>query len=250
MSRLPVVGSDSNTWGATLNDFLQVGHNAGGTLRNALPVYRAKDDVYGGGTLNDVSINAAQAAAAAAGGGIVFLDAGTWITQAAIVQTADHVRLVGAGIDSTIIQPASGSQFDAVSTAIPGTSGTAGFIRKYVGIENLTIDCSLQTGTTAGQGNGIHWYGVQYGSIHDVKVNGSKNFAIILDGDGTNFGYNCYLQHIVFEGCAAGLFTVASEANDLLELICKQANASLGAAQPAFTPQITAGYHMYLTTGY
>lgn len=34
MSRLPVPGSDDNTWGGILNDFLGVSHNADGTLKN------------------------------------------------------------------------------------------------------------------------------------------------------------------------------------------------------------------------
>jgi len=34
MSRLPTVGGDDNTWGNILNDFLEVEHNADGTLKN------------------------------------------------------------------------------------------------------------------------------------------------------------------------------------------------------------------------
>lgn len=33
MTRLPSPGSDSGTWGAILNDFLQVEHNTDGTLK-------------------------------------------------------------------------------------------------------------------------------------------------------------------------------------------------------------------------
>lgn len=32
--RLPQVGSDENTWGEVLNDFLEVSHNSNGTLKN------------------------------------------------------------------------------------------------------------------------------------------------------------------------------------------------------------------------
>lgn len=34
MARLPVVGSDLNTWGAVLNEFLRVAHNDDGTLKD------------------------------------------------------------------------------------------------------------------------------------------------------------------------------------------------------------------------
>jgi hypothetical protein len=33
--RLPQVGSDENTWGEVLNDFLEVSHNSDGTLKNS-----------------------------------------------------------------------------------------------------------------------------------------------------------------------------------------------------------------------
>lgn len=35
MARLPNPGSDENTWGTILNDYLSVEHNADGTLKNA-----------------------------------------------------------------------------------------------------------------------------------------------------------------------------------------------------------------------
>lgn len=35
MARLPQVGSDDNTWGGLLNEFLEVSHNDDGTIKNA-----------------------------------------------------------------------------------------------------------------------------------------------------------------------------------------------------------------------
>lgn len=35
MARLPQPGSDQGTWGGILDEFLMVGHNADGTIRNA-----------------------------------------------------------------------------------------------------------------------------------------------------------------------------------------------------------------------
>jgi len=35
MAQLPTVGGDDNTWGTVLNEFLEVSHNADGTIKNA-----------------------------------------------------------------------------------------------------------------------------------------------------------------------------------------------------------------------
>jgi len=35
MSRLPTVGSDSDSWGTVLNDYLLVSHNADGTIKTS-----------------------------------------------------------------------------------------------------------------------------------------------------------------------------------------------------------------------
>ena len=47
MSRLPLVGSDNNTWGNILNDYLLVSHNADGT---------EKSGVFNGGTITDLLV--------------------------------------------------------------------------------------------------------------------------------------------------------------------------------------------------
>lgn len=53
MSRLPVPGDDSGTWGNILNDFLLVGHNSDGTLKlpdastNTKGVVQLADDLAG-----------------------------------------------------------------------------------------------------------------------------------------------------------------------------------------------------------
>jgi hypothetical protein len=44
MSRLPVPGSDDNTWGDVLNDYLGVAHNADGTLKNSAVSGATSDD--------------------------------------------------------------------------------------------------------------------------------------------------------------------------------------------------------------
>jgi hypothetical protein len=36
MARLPIIGGDQDTWGTELNNFLLVGHNSDGTLKNVV----------------------------------------------------------------------------------------------------------------------------------------------------------------------------------------------------------------------
>src|SRR5882724_8305235 len=44
MARLPVPGSDTGTWGAILNEFLDVEHNADGTLKTSGSLATKADD--------------------------------------------------------------------------------------------------------------------------------------------------------------------------------------------------------------
>ncbi len=53
ISRLPQIGSDDNTWGEVLNDFLGVSHNTDGTIKNA-PSFVCKGFLTQSGTSNPV----------------------------------------------------------------------------------------------------------------------------------------------------------------------------------------------------
>ena len=52
--RLPQIGSDDNTWGDVLNEFLQVSHNQDGTIKNT-PLYVCKGFLSQTGT-NDPTL--------------------------------------------------------------------------------------------------------------------------------------------------------------------------------------------------
>lgn len=205
----------------------------------------------GNGTTDDTAaILAALAAAKANGGGIVYLPAGTYATSASLVIGADGVYILGAGMGATIVQPATGAQFDAISTAIPGSAGTAGFVRNFIGVASLTIDGSKMTGTTAGAGNGIHFYGVRYSRIYDVNITAVPNFGILLDGDTTNFSYGNHVRACRIINGGAGFMATFCEETFLTFNEILQANLATAAAQPAFAPQSSVGYLARLVSGY
>lgn len=207
----------------------------------------------GNGTTDDTAaIQAAINAAVTGGGGVVLLGPGTFVTSASLVLKS-LVILRGSGW-STIIQPVSGANFDAISTPIPGSAGASGFIQNYIGIEQLQIQCTNMSGTTAGQGNAIHFYGVRYSFIRRVFIQSSPNWAILLDGDntgpGTNFGFDNIVADCVFDLCAGNIFINNCEANDFINNRFKWASSGAAAAQPAFGTQDQNTYHLRLNSGY
>jgi hypothetical protein len=212
--------------------------------------YGAKGD---GSTDDAAAINSAISAAKTGGGGIVLFPTGTFAIGSSIVVNNDSIILRGSGWD-TVIQPASGANFDVIATPIPTSAGTSGYVRNYIGIEQLAIDCSKMSGTTAGQGNGIHWYGVRYSYIRDVFIQGCPNWAILLDGDntgpGNNFGYDNQISRCIFDVCNANVYMTNCEANDIIENRFKWAGAACVTAQPALGSQDTTSMHLRCGSGY
>lgn len=140
MSRLPIVGGDSDVWGEILNDFLSVSLNPDGTLKssaagptgpagaglvaggstgqmlvkksntdydtkwkNNLDWINVKD--YGAG--NGVDDTAAINAAIAAGGGsgaVIYFPAGNYFISSPLVIDRSGTTLMGAGSQTSIIQ--------------------------------------------------------------------------------------------------------------------------------------------------
>lgn len=99
MARLPVVGSDSNTWGSVLNSFLSVALNADGSIKNLYtnvkdPAYGAKGD---GLTDDTAAIQAAINAVVAVGRGTVFLPAGNYLISSSLILDANSITIKGEG---------------------------------------------------------------------------------------------------------------------------------------------------------
>lgn len=205
----------------------------------------------GDGSADDtVPINNAIAACAAAGGGTVYLPHGTYSTSGTIVITNDNIVLKGENRGATKIKPVTGATFDVIATPIPSTAGTAGYIRSFIGVEDLTIDGSSMAGTVAGKGNGIHFYGVRYSHIRNVNITGVLNWGIILDGDITNFSYGLEVHGNRIINGSAGILCTFSEENFIVNNHILQANLNTSAAQPAFDSPDNVGYLVRLKSGY
>lgn len=204
----------------------------------------------GDGVTDDTAAIAKSLTQAAVKGGVVYLPAGTYLTSASLVIGADGVYIAGDGMAATTIKPAAGANFDVISTAIPAAAGTAGFVRNFIGVRDLTIDGSAMAGTTAGAGNGIHLYGARYSRIYDVNITGVPNFGILLDGDATNFSYSVQVRGCRIINGAAGFMATFCEETFLTNNNILQANLNTAAQQPAFAPQSNVGYLVRLVSGY
>lgn len=233
------------------------------TLRSVETAFNvASFGARGDGVTDDTAaIQAAINACVAAGGGIVSFPPGIYVTSAALVIPGNNVRLQGAGAvagntnaarwGATIIQPSAGAQYDAISTPLPPTPGTAGYVIYGAVIADLTVDCRNVTGTTTGQGNGIHFYGVRYGRLYNVNVFSSPNWAFLIEGDGTNFAYNTDLYSCLAGGCAAGFRFSYGEQCNLYRCISEGANTACAALQPYNGTQVsTAAYQLYGNAGW
>jgi len=235
-------------------------HNNLSDAVSAAAGYNVTNAAYAGGAKGDgtaddtAAINAALAAAGAAGGGVVILPPGTYKTTGTVSIAADNVTLRGHGWHS-VIQPAAGSNFDAISTPLPPAAGSSGYIRNYIGVENLMVDQSNMNGngTTAGQGNGIHFYGARYSVIDRVYVLRSPNWAVLIDGDNTapgfNFSYDNLVSRCVFDICNANIYMTGSEACDFTQNRFKWCGTATNAAQPANGSQDTNALHLRLGGG-
>lgn len=224
------------------------------TVSTPLVVNVLEYGAAGNGTNDDTSaINNAIAAVVSAGGGEVYFPAGTYKTTAAISITGDNVTLRGAGWAS-IIKPAASATFDVIATPIPASAGLSGFVRNYLTIERLMLDCSNMTGTVAGQGNGIHFYGVRYSFIRNVYIKSCPNWAVLLDGDntgpGNNFGFDNSVRECIFDLCNANVYQTNCEANRYTENQFKWAGTGTAAGQPALGTQDTTALHLRLGSGY
>lgn len=149
------------------------------------------------------STTAIQDAINAAGmTGRVYLPAGTYKTSAALTLGSEYVVFFGDGIDLTVIKPAAGATFNVIETPIAPSGSGGGYQITGVTVRDLTIDCSQMTGTVAGQGNGIFWFGAIQCNTERVRVTGCPNWAVVFDATADNDAYDCIVSECRIENCA------------------------------------------------
>lgn len=199
--------------------------------------------------INDSTAAFNNCIAALGGPGNIFVPEGTYSISGTILLNSNEIHIYGEGYNS-IIKPVSGFNGDVFSTPIPAVVSTPGYTIQYLEIDHMMIDCSNMSGTTAGQGNGIHFYGAKYSYIHDMLIQSCPNWAILLDGDSTNFGFVVRVWGCVFDLCNANVFCSNCEQNSFLKNNFKWAGAATAASQPAFGTQDTNAYHLRLGSGY
>lgn len=246
----------------------------GGAALSGILVFDVKTyGALGDGVTDDTAaINRAITAASGAftPRGIVWFPPGSYLVSSTLT-IRTNVVFMGAGMGtdngaagiSRIIGAQamgggpSGKVGDLISTPIPPAQNTNGFTQLNLRIENLQLDCtnmgqSNLNGYAVGFGNAIHLYGCRYSTIRGVNVYNAPNWSMLVEGDGSNFSYNNWIDHNRIETNAGGGIRLASgtEANWVDHNDFNECGAACASAQPVFGTTSTQTNHLWLTAGY
>ncbi|HXG72834.1 MAG TPA: glycosyl hydrolase family 28-related protein [Gemmatimonadaceae bacterium] len=174
MPRLPVVGSDLDTFGTILNEYLTVGHDSAG--RHTAPVNIKERGAIGNNVANDsAAIQAVIDEVSAAGGGQVIVPPGNYKCN---ITLKGGVYLVGPGRQYTTSTGYVGAQFITAGTAEAVVDTPLTEI-KSCGVIGINIRGSVTAGVVS---RGIHFRSVVKGYIRDLHVNATNDESIRLDG--------------------------------------------------------------------
>jgi hypothetical protein len=209
-------------------------------------VFNAKTyGAVGNGIHDDTAaINAAIVAANAVGGGVAYLPAGTYATSSAILMSYNFVTLAGAGNSCTILKPMAGANFDVITNPIPPDGTTVYNVKKQV-IRDLMIDGSNMTGTTAGQGNGIHSFATTHCQFMNLLFKNIPNWGIMNDHNSASDSYDNLFFRCEWDSCAAGLRLEAGEGSTMLYCLIYGANNTTAANQNTFFTPDNNAYAFY-----
>jgi hypothetical protein len=243
MPRLPVPGSDDNTWGDILNDYLRVEHNVDGTLKlggslatkytrpasgiprsdltasvqAALDAADASPRVFnvrsygavGDGVADDAAaIQAAVSAAGISGGGGVYFPKGVYGIKTRIDLNYDNIALRGSTYGEVTIRDTHATGLGFIIRSAGDTNASA---RSNLSIENLILD-----------GNGrsdvcLTLHNPNHAIVRRCKIGNCRptsDWAMNIDSlDSPSFNIKAY--DILVEDCE---FHEAGAANDLVAI--------------------------------
>jgi hypothetical protein len=179
MPRLPEIGSDGDTWGNLLNEFLRVSHTADGALKNTGPVVNVKDyGATGNGTTDDtLAIKAAASAVLNGPVRTLFFPSGNYLVTSRItVDVQVPITIAGDGWGANILWAFDGNLFEwspgiacrectvrdlKITSAVVAKSPGSAAVACKGGVERSQFDHLLVAPSGPYKpGSGLHFSGV------------------------------------------------------------------------------------------
>ena len=187
MPRLPLIGSDDNTWGTILNDYLSVSHNSDGSLKAGAVAGTVITD----GTIPESKLDAGVQAKLNGAGGVTNLTATATTTDLTIVSSSGTDATVSsatgsvAGVltasDKTKLDGiAAGAQVNTVSS-VAGKTGVVTLTKTDVGLGSVDDTSDAAKSFAASQ--------VASGTLDIARIPTGTSGSTVSLGNHTHTGY-------------------------------------------------------------
>lgn len=202
MTRVPIIGNDSNIWGNVLNDYIK-----------KMPYFNvlAYDADPTGSSDSTVAVANAMSAANSAGGGTAFFPAGTF---SCTITLCNKVHILGAGTEATIIKLPNGANADLVSANTGSIdlsasfgSGSAGGIHDW-SIQDLTLDGN-KSNQSSGTSYCLRAYAYSY-LLQNLYITNGYTGGALLDWNGGDINTGPEVESVlsnvkIYDNNGAGL---------------------------------------------